>query len=110
MSPRFCTRLPPPSRSGPKAPGGGGGGGGSRSQSALHIHVLVYICSNVRQFHKIIGMIPGGGEHWRGGSGVGNWGGGREGRLGGGSRWGNLGWWWGGGGGTGSSYLPLPSL
>ena len=27
-SPRFCTRLPPPSRSGPKAPRGGGGGGG----------------------------------------------------------------------------------
>ena len=35
-------------------------------------------------------------------------GGGREGRLGGRSRWGNLRWW--GGGGTGSRYLPLPSL
>ena len=31
-------------------------GGASRSQSALHMHVLVCICSNVRQFHKIIGM------------------------------------------------------
>ena len=31
--------------------------GASRSQSALHMHVLVCICSNVRQFHKIIGMI-----------------------------------------------------
>ena len=39
------------------------------------------------------------------------WGGGglREGRLGGGSRWGDLGCW-GGGEGTGSPYLPLPSL
>ena len=36
---------------------GGGGMGASRSQSALHMHVLVCICSNVRQFHKIIGMI-----------------------------------------------------
>ena len=49
------------------------------------------------------------------------WGGGlREGRLGGGSKWGNSGWCWGGGGvqvgrfgvlggggGTGSPYLPL---
>ena len=26
-SPRFCTRLPPPNRNGPKAPRGGGGGG-----------------------------------------------------------------------------------
>ena len=34
-------------------------------------------------------------------------GGGWEGRLGGGSRWGDLGGW---GGGTGSRYLPLPSL
>ena len=34
-------------------------------------------------------------------------GGGREGWLVGGSRWGNLGW---GVGGTGSPYLPLPSL
>ena len=33
------------------------GGGASRSQSALHMHVLVCICSNVWQFHKIIGMI-----------------------------------------------------
>ena len=32
-------------------------GGASRSQSALHMHVLVCICSNVRQFHEIIGMI-----------------------------------------------------
>ena len=31
--------------------------GASRSQSALHMHVLVCICSNVRQFHEIIGMI-----------------------------------------------------
>ena len=31
--------------------------GTSRSQSALHMHVLVCICSNVRRFHKIIGMI-----------------------------------------------------
>ena len=37
--------------------GGGGSRGASRSQSALHMHVLVCICSNVRQFHKIIGMI-----------------------------------------------------
>ena len=33
--------------------------------------------------------------------------GGREGWLGGGSRWGDLGF---GGGGTSSHYLPLPSL
>ena len=33
------------------------GGGASRSQSALHMHVLVCICSNVRQFHEIIDMI-----------------------------------------------------
>ena len=32
-------------------------GGATRSQSALHMHVLVCICGNVRQFHKIIGMI-----------------------------------------------------
>ena len=32
-------------------------GAASRSQSALHMHVLVCICSNVRQFHKIIGMM-----------------------------------------------------
>ena len=32
-------------------------GGANRSQSALHMHVLVCTCSNVRQFHKIIGMI-----------------------------------------------------
>ena len=32
-------------------------GGASRSQSAPHMHVLVCICSNVRQFHTIIGMI-----------------------------------------------------
>ena len=31
--------------------------GASRSQSALHMHVLVCICSNVRQFHEIIDMI-----------------------------------------------------
>ena len=31
--------------------------GASRSQSALRMHVLVCICSNVRQFHKIICMI-----------------------------------------------------
>ena len=31
--------------------------GASRSQSALYMHVLVCICSNVRQFHEIIGMI-----------------------------------------------------
>ena len=34
-----------------------GGGGASRSQSALHMHVLVCICSNVRQFQEIIVMI-----------------------------------------------------
>ena len=34
-----------------------GEGGVSRSQSALLMHVLVCICSNVRQFHKTIGMI-----------------------------------------------------
>ena len=37
-SPRFCTRLPPPSRSGPKAPGGGGGGflgGGLAAEEGL---------------------------------------------------------------------------
>ena len=38
-------------------------GGASRSQSALHMHVLVCICSNVRQFHEIIGMIQGEGNH-----------------------------------------------
>ena len=31
--------------------------GRRRSQSALHMHVLVCICSNVQQSHKIIGMI-----------------------------------------------------
>ena len=31
--------------------------GASRSQSALHMHVLVCICSNVRQFDKITDMI-----------------------------------------------------
>ena len=31
--------------------------GASRSQSALHMHVLVCICSNVRQFQEIIDMI-----------------------------------------------------
>ena len=34
-----------------------GRGGASRSQSALHMHVLVCICSNVRQFQEIIDMI-----------------------------------------------------
>ena len=34
-----------------------GCGGTSRSQSALHVHVVVCICSNVRQFHEIIDMI-----------------------------------------------------
>ena len=29
-----------------------GGGGGGRSKSAPHMHVLVYICSNVRQFRS----------------------------------------------------------
>ena len=27
------------------------------ARSALHMHVVGCICSNVRQFHKIIGMI-----------------------------------------------------
>ena len=36
---------------------GGGGGAQAGQQSALHMHVLVCICSNVRQFHKIIGKI-----------------------------------------------------
>ena len=31
--------------------------GASGSQSALHMHVLVCICSYVRQFHEIIGMM-----------------------------------------------------
>ena len=31
-------------------------GGASKSQSALHMHVLVCICSNVRQF-RITGMV-----------------------------------------------------
>ena len=50
--------LPPPHLLGKE--GGGareGGGGASRSQSALHMHVLVCICSNVRQFRMITGMI-----------------------------------------------------
>ena len=34
-----------------------GMGGASRSQSALHMHVLVCICSNVRQFQGIIDMM-----------------------------------------------------
>ena len=34
-----------------------GVGGASGSQSALHMHVLVCICSNVRQFSMTTGMI-----------------------------------------------------
>ena len=65
-SPRFCTRLPPPSRRGPKAPWGGGGGGGG-------------------------GALEGGFREgrWGGGGSGGSVGGG-------GSRWGNLGCWGGG--------------
>ena len=44
--------------------------GASRFQSALHMHVLVCICSNVRQFHKIIGMIHV--KTWGGGGGGGD--------------------------------------
>ena len=45
------------------------GWGASKSQSTLHMHILVCMCSNVRWFHKIIGMIHvcrlGGGVHMR---------------------------------------------
>ena len=46
------------------------GVGASRSQSALHMHVLVCICSNVRHFRMITGMIHVGAEGGDAGLGV----------------------------------------
>ena len=66
VAPAFCVSVLLLPLSG-GAPGCGKTRGASRSQSALHMHVLVCICSNVRQFRMITGKDRGGGRTKGGG-------------------------------------------
>ena len=130
-SPRFCTRLPPPIRSGPKAPGAmrqrilGSHTPPCHRRMVITTQFSVVPCCTAAQTSSVplqvaadcalalaICTLGSARTHHPPTVPVsleGPWGGGgfREGRLGGGpggAIWGS------GGGGIGSRYLPLPSL